>query len=280
MRAVIFGGTGLLGQSIYNFLKKRNFLCFISSIKKKSNFKSDLSSKKKISAFLKKIKPNLVINCAGETNVNLCNKNFKIAYKSNVLTVKNIVDSLNEIKTKCLFIQISTDQVYDSGKSSKEDEINISNIYGASKFLGEIEALKYKKTLVLRTNFFGKSKSINRTSYSDFIISNLSKKKTIKVPSNVFINPINLENLSDIIFQLYNKNITGVFNVGSTNKISKFNFSKKIAKKFNLDKRYLSSFKSIYLLNQRPLNTFMNTSKLKKKAKIKIPTIQDGIKIL
>ena len=38
--------------------------------------------------------------------------------------------------------------------------------------------------------------------------------------------------------------MTGIFNVGSKNVISKFDFAKLIAKKFNLDKKYISSFKS------------------------------------
>ena len=283
MRAIIFGGTGLLGQSIYDLFKKKHFICYRSSLRKNSDFKSDLLSKKKITKFIKKIKPNLVINCAGETDVNLCNKDFKNAYKSNVLTVRNIVDSINEVGVNCLLVQISTDQVYESNKSNKsnkENDTNISNGYGASKFLSEIEALKYKKTLILRTNFFGKSKSINRDSYTDFITFNLSRKKKIKIPSNVFFNPINIESLCSIIFQLYEKKMTGIFNIGSKNNISKFNFAKKIANKFNLDKKYLSSYKSDYLLQQRPLNTFMNTEKLKNKAKIKVPSIEDGISML
>tara|TARA_Y100000389_G_C17465772_1_gene525386 strand:+ start:3061 stop:3912 length:852 start_codon:yes stop_codon:yes gene_type:complete len=283
MRVIIFGGTGLLGQSIYDLFKSKRFKCYRSSLKKNSEFKSDLLSKKTISKFIKRIKPNLVINCAGETDVSFCNKDFKSAYKSNVLTVRNIANSLNEVGMNCLFIQISTDQVYESNKknkSNKENETSISNGYGASKFLGEIESLRYKKTLILRTNFFGKSKSINRHSYTDFIISNLIKKKKIKIPSNVFFNPINIEKLSLIIFELYKKNVTGIFNVGSKNNISKFNFAKKIANKFKLDKRYLSDYKSDYLLQQRPLNTFMNTEKLKNKTKIKIPSIGDGIRML
>ena len=47
MRVVIFGGTGLLGQSIYDLFQSKNFQCYRSSLKKNSEFKSDLLSKKK-----------------------------------------------------------------------------------------------------------------------------------------------------------------------------------------------------------------------------------------
>ena len=280
MRVVIFGGTGLLGQSLFKDLTNKKYICFRSSLKKKSDFKSNLLSKKKILKFIKKKNPEIVINCAGETDVDFCNKNFKAAFTSNVKTVQNIADSLQKLKKNIFFLHISTDQVYDSNSLSHENQINISNIYGATKYLGEIEALKYKKTLVLRTNFFGKSLVKNRPSYTDFIISNIANKKKIKIPSNVYFNPIHLDHLNNIILKLINKKLTGVFNLGSINSISKYNFAKKVAQKFKLNIKYISSFKSIFSFNQRPLNTYMSTNKLKKKINIKIPSVQDGINML
>ena len=180
MRAVVFGGTGLLGDSIYRNLTLKKYDCLKTSKKKKSNLKTNLLSKNVILRFLKKYRPQLIVNCAAETNVDLCNRNFNIAYNSNVLTVKNIVDALNQLKFDSLFIYISTDQVYNSNKIKKtnhENEINISNIYAETKFLGEIEALKYHKSLIIRTNFYGKSLSKNRKSFSDYILSQLYQKK-------------------------------------------------------------------------------------------------------
>lgn len=276
MRVVIFGGTGLLGQSVYEYFINKKFSCYRSSLKKKSDFVSDLSSLKRIVNFINKTRPNIIINCAGETDVSLCNKDFELAYNANVVSVKNIVKAISICKINCLFIQISTDQVYDSKKINVEDKINLTNGYGTTKFMGELEALKHEKTLVIRTNFFGKSKSKNRNSYTDYIISNLSNKKRIKVPSNIIFNPIHIDKLIDIIFKFIKKKKSGIYNVGSIDPISKYNFARKIAKKYNLDTKYLRGFKSIYSKNQRPLGTYMSVKKLKK-LKINVPSIQDGI---
>lgn len=276
MRVVIFGGTGLLGQSFYDYFINKKFLCYRSSLKKKSDFVTDLSSLKRIVNFINKTRPNLIINCAGETDVSLCNKDLKLAYKANVIPVKNIIKAISICKKDCLFVQISTDQVYNSNKINSEEKINLTNGYGTTKFMAELEALKHKKTLVIRTNFFGKSKSKNRSSYTDYIISNLSNKKKIKVPSNIIFNPIHIEKLIDIIFKLIKRKKNGVFNIGSIDPISKYNFAVKIAKKYNLDIKYLSAFKSIYSKNQRPLGTYMSVKKLKN-LKINVPSIQKGI---
>ena len=280
MKAVIFGGTGLLGSSITQHLISNKFTCLITSKSKNSNLKTNHLSKEIIYKFLKKNKPNVVINCVAGMDVDLCNKDFIYAYNSNVLTVKNIASSLNELKIKCLFVHISTDQVYDSKKASSEKNTNPSNNYGYTKFLSEKEAVKFKKTLILRTNFYGKSKSINRKSFSDYIIYNLKKNKKIKLPMNIFFNPVHLSFLNTTILKLIKKKATGVFNIGSKDCISKFNFGVEVANKFNLNKKNIIKYKSQFKKNNRPLNTFMHTNKLKKIIKIKIPSIKDGLKLL
>ncbi len=280
MRILIFGGTGLLGQALYKELSKSN-ICFQSSKKKKSDFQSDLQSSNKIYSFLKKTRPNVIINCAGETDVNHCNDKFYSAYNSNVKSIQNIVQAVKSYNKKIYLIHISTDQVYNTkNKSSSEDNVFISNNYGATKFISEIEALKTNNTLIIRTNFFGKSLSKNRISYSDYIISNLKRKKKIYVPKNVIFNPVNIDFLIKVIKKALKLKTTGIFNVGSKNSISKYNFAKKIAKKYNLNKKFIFGFKSIFAKHQRPLNTTMCVKKLYNKMRIKIPSINDCINLL
>ena len=119
MKIIVFGGTGLLGSSIVKKLLDKKIDCRVSSKNKRSLFKSNLLSKNKIIKFLKKNKPHVIINCAGETNVDYCNNNLLNCYKSNVLSVKNIVNCIKELNLKCFFVHISTDQVYNSFNKKK-----------------------------------------------------------------------------------------------------------------------------------------------------------------
>ena len=43
--------------------------------------------------------------------------------------------------------------------------------------MGELEARKYKKSLVVRTNFFGNSYLKNKPTYSDYIKKQLERRK-------------------------------------------------------------------------------------------------------
>ena len=92
-------------------------------------------------------------------------------------------------------------------------------------------ALKYRNTLVIRTNFFGKSYLKTSETYTDYIRKNLIKK-IIKIADIIF-NPLNLDTLVKNLFLISKSNLKGIFNLGSKNGISKFHFAKKVAKKLS-----------------------------------------------
>ena len=275
---IVFGASGLLGSSICNFLKSKNVKYVGFSKSKKEFRKIDLLKKINLIKVLKKINPKTIINCTGLTDVDKCNRNIEKAYMQNSLIVKNIVESLNYIKSKAYLIHISTDQIYNSQKilkSNLETTKNLSNAYSITKYLGEKNIENYKNSLILRTNFFGKSVSKYKKSYSDLIIKSLQKKKKIKLPQNVIFNPLEINFLVSKILKLNNLKIKGIFNIGSKNSISKYQFGILIAKKFQLETKYIKSFKSRYEVHGRPLGTFMSITKISKY--FKLPSIIESI---
>lgn len=275
---IVFGASGLLGSSICNFLKSKN-VKYVGFGKSKKGFrKIDLLKKNNLIKVLKKINPKTIINCTGLTDVDKCNRYIEKAYIQNSLIVKNIVESLNYIKSKAYLIHISTDQIYNSQKifkSNLETNKNLSNAYSITKYLGEKNIENYKNSIILRTNFFGKSVSKYKKSYSDFIIKSLQKKKKIKLPQNVIFNPLEINFLVSKILKLNNLKIKGIFNIGSKNSISKYQFGILIAKKFQLETKYIKSFKSRYEIHGRPLGTFMSIRKISKY--FKLPSIKESI---
>ena len=68
--------------------------------------------------FFKILKPDVIINCVANTNVDNCQKFKNKALITNYKTVKNIVFALKKINLKPHIIHISTDQVY-NGSSKK-----------------------------------------------------------------------------------------------------------------------------------------------------------------
>ena len=283
MRILVIGGTGVLGSTLCKFFKLKNIEYYFTSRKKiKLNRLRNLNlfNSQNIKKLLLKLKPNIIVNCSGLTKIDLCNKNYKYAFRENVKSIQNLINCLKDLNLKTQLVHISSDQVY-FGKKNKfnfEKDVNPSNNYSKTKFLGEKEALKYQYTTVIRTNFFGKSYSKKRGSFSEFIINNLSKNKSIKVANNVLFSPVGLSYLNKVILKIIKKKIYGIYNVGSKNRISKYKFVLELINLKGLKKENVIPFYSSYQKDKRPLNTSMSSKKISEKINIKSLGIKNMLK--
>jgi dTDP-4-dehydrorhamnose reductase len=275
MKIVITGATGVLGSYInYFFKKKYTLFCF--GFKKKTHYNINLFNKKKLILILKKINPDIVINCAAFTNVDKCQEDFNYGYKNNIFIVNSLVSAFLHLRKKPHFFHFSTDQVYNSSTKNTENNVRLTNNYSVIKYISELEAKKYKKTTILRTNFFGKSCLSYRRTFSGYIASELKKKKKIYLPNNIFFNPINLQTLCQIIEKLIISKRYGVFNIGCKGGVSKFEFGKIVANKLKLDNKLIKKYKSYYKINRRPLNTIVSLEKIQKILNFKFTSLEDN----
>ena len=144
MRILILGGTGLLGSFLKRYFLKKKKKVFSTGYKKKSKYYLNLFNQNNILKFFNLIKPNIIINCAAQTNVEKCINDFYFGYKGNALIVKNVVSAIKKLKYKPHFIHFSTDQVYNNTKKRKSSEyqVSLTNNYSITKYLGELEAKK------------------------------------------------------------------------------------------------------------------------------------------
>jgi dTDP-4-dehydrorhamnose reductase len=281
-KILILGSSGLLGSTLNsgNYLKKYKIIS--QSLKSKANFNVNLENKDQAIQMIDKVKPELIINLVGLTNVDHCEKFPNQAYRANVKTIENIVDAIKKFSFRPFLIHVSTDQVYDCEGLCDEKNINLSNIYSFSKFCGELIATQTNST-VLRTNFFGKSKNINRSSFTDWIYNELLSGNEINVFEDVWFNPLSIQNLCKIIELVVENKIEGIFNLGSKNGINKADFAIHFAKALNLPISKIKRSKVInakFLDAYRPKNMMMNLTKFERKFKIDLPNIIDEIEIV
>ena len=76
--------------------------------------------------------------------------------------------------------------------------------------MGDLVCFEYKKILILRTNFFGISQAKYKISFSDWIIENLKNKKKIKIPTNIYFNPISLTYIAKILYIIIKRKEGGI----------------------------------------------------------------------
>ena len=260
----------MLGTSwVDNIRNKYKIYCPLNNsvILKKKNLiakKVNLLNIKILEKYLTEINPDYIIHAAAFTNVDNCEKQKVKAKKINHQLTKNIANLCKKKSIKLIYI--STDHLFSGKKkfSIEKDKTNPINQYAITKRNGEREVFKSKKNLILRTNFFGKSLS-NKESFSDFIINNLKKKNFITLFDDVYITPLEINNFINVAQVLIERNKSGIYNISSNERISKYNLGLKIAKLLDLDTRYIlrGSIEKAKLFSKRPKDMSLSNKKLR-----------------
>jgi dTDP-4-dehydrorhamnose reductase len=231
---------------------------------------------------LAKHRPDIVIHTAGLTNVEECESNPDLAQEVNVDLAKNIAIACNKQGVK--LVHISTDHLFsgDQKFSTEESVTNPVNNYAKTKLLGEQQVLEnYKDAIVIRTNFFAWGTKY-RQSFSDFILNKLKNNEQANLFSDVFFTPILVDELSKKTEQLINSNAIGLFNITSSEYISKYEFGVKLADCFNFDINLINkiSINDRPNLVQRPKDMSLSNAKLCQILNCEIPSLDEQLQTL
>lgn len=282
-KVLILGGSSLLSVNISFFLKKK-YKLFLACNSKKPDIKFANSffikfNQEKLKLLISEIRPEIIIICLANTNIESCENNKISTKKLNFDQVKIITKLSKLYKSRLIFF--STDQVYRNSKnpSSENSTLKALNYYTKTKILAEQYIKKnLKNYLILRTNFFGYGPKY-RKSFSDLILY-YEKKKIVKYYFfDNFFSPIYLPYLVKALGKLIETNTFGTYNLCSPDFISKYQFAYHMVRKFNLNTKYI---KKGYLNNNlnlvsRPLNMSISNKKLIRKIKLNIPKIKHQI---
>ena len=278
---LILGSSGLLGSELVSGQYLKKYKIISQSKKSLTDFNIDLEDFDQVYKMLDEVRPDIIINLVGLTDVDHCEKFPSEAYNLNVKTVKNLVNAIQKYSFNSFLVQVSTDQVYDSEGLCSEKNINLSNYYAFSKYCGELIAAQ-TNSVILRTNFFGKSKVLSRNSLTDWLYRELTEGNDIKVFEDVWFNPLSTYTLCEMIELVVEKKINGVFNLGSNYAMNKAEFAFHFARALNLstsNMKKISVSNANFLNAHRPKNMIMNLTKFEKDYNFKLPKLIEEIEL-
>lgn len=260
-KILITGGGGQLALSFYSmFQNKYQIFCL-----PRKQF--DVTNINQIKSVLQKYNPDTILHCAAMTDVDGCEKDPTLAESVNSQSIKKIVDVF-----KGDFLYISTDYVFDGscGPYEETDTPNPINIYGKTKLLGERILQKNSKNwTIIRTNVLFDLQS--EASFLSWVINSLKEEKDIEVVDDQLNNPIWVNDFSYVIDLVIDKDIKGLFHIGSNKIYSRYEFAIMIAKVFELNYKKIHPMKTEKLnqIAKRPLKSGLKFDKLSSEIKLK-----------
>jgi dTDP-4-dehydrorhamnose reductase len=267
MKIYILGATGMLGSELFlRFSKMQKYTTKGSIRTKYSRFLRKFQNNidynicaydlNKIKKKIKKFKPDYVINCIGviKQKINNANNLSHIFYINSIFP-KKIFEITDSLKIK--LIHFSTDCVFNGHKGNYNEQStpNARDLYGFSKYLGE---LNNKNVLTFRTSIIGHELSSKRGLLEWF----LSKRKKCNGYMNVFFSGLTTFEIFNFfhnyLFINKNKNLCGLYNLSSS-RISKYALLKEISKIY---KKNILIKKDYSYKSDRTLNSTLIKKKL------------------
>ncbi len=285
-KILLFGASGLLGTNFVNFLSKKYNFCLVVNDNKffyknctylhlSNKNKNKRSDKSILEKKIKVINPDLIINCAANTNLDYCEANESKTEYINTFLPKELATVCQKYKIK--FIHISTDHLFKKNINSKDETLKVEpkNVYAKQKSKAEILVKKYdKKALIIRTNFFAHSKDTKN--FFNEILDKSNQGKNITLFDDYFFTPIYSKYLILAIDKLIEKKQAGVFNIVSNETLSKYEFALIFFKLMKLDKGLiqLAKLKDQNFKAKRSSNLSLSNKKLMRCIKFKIPSLK------
>ncbi len=269
MRILVTGSKGQLGSFLTNFDSELHEIIGsarnLEVTERDSLVEIDILDKEQTTREIARIRPEIVINTAALTNVDMCESKPELAKLANSVAPSNIAQACREYGAK--MIQISTDYVFsgENGMYNENSPTSPIQEYGKTKLRGEQNAIEIlgSDVCVIRTSvvFDGKSKN-----FVKWVLDSLRSGEEIRIVQDQWVSPTSTRYISDSIMDLISEDFSGMINVSSSPKISRLEMAMVIAEKLDLNRRQISpiSMEDLNWSAKRPRDSSLDCSLLTK----------------
>ncbi len=281
MKLLITGASGQLGKEWVLFCEQRaiTFEAFDSK-------SLDITSKELVRDICESVKPDVFINCAAYTKVDMAEDEPELSEQINSEALTHISSICSEMDIK--LVHFSTDYVFAGTKNDQEKlpkgypedyETNPINVYGATKRNGEqavmVSGCEY---LILRVSWlcgrFGNN-------FVKTMIRLGTEKDELSIVNDQFGSPTFADQVVEQSFELLNQAKKGVYHLSSEGITTWYDFAKEIFRLKEIDVLINSVNSEAFKTKaKRPAFSKLSTKKISSVPNIEILDWQNGLQKL
>jgi len=286
MKILLTGKDGQVGFSLH---KK---LASLGEVIATNRDMLDLSDPQAIRIFIDQTLPDIIINPAAYTKVDQAENESELAFQINTEAPQVLAEKASQLHIP--IILFSTDYVFDGLKNEpyfEADKANPQSVYGQTKWEGEEAVRQNKKHIILRTSWVFSSHGQN---FLKMILKLIQEKTSLNVVSDQIGTPTSSEALADATYKIVETILNdpnfrdfGTYHMtleGETDWYRYACFITDEAKRLGLatlmtskDIKPISS-DAYPALAKRPLNSRLDTTKIKKTFTLELPHWEAEVK--
>lgn len=237
----------------------------------------DITDAGATAAFIADLSPSWIINCAAYTAVDRAEDEEELATLINGTGVENIVSAMEG--SDCRLIHISTDYVFDGSSPvpyTEDEPPSPASAYGRSKLAGEKAAMRWPRTLTIRTSWLYSSYGNN---FVKTILHKAGSAESINVVFDQAGSPTYAADLAAAIMEvisgvIQNRHqfVPGIFNYSNEGVCSWFDLATEIAAAAGSACTVMPVRSSAYPSKvKRPAYSVLDKSKIREHYNLNIP---------
>lgn len=227
MNILVTGSNGQLGTHMRLLAPRSKHTWLMTDVAE-----LDITSKEAVSTFVNLHNIQLIVNCAGYTNVDRAESDEATALRVNAEAVANLAEAMHHIDGT--LIHVSTDYVFGGNRNNtpctEEEPVNPTGAYGRTKLAGE-RAAEACRHIIFRTSWLYSEYGKN------FLLTMLNLTATrpeLKVVFDQVGTPTYAGDLAHAIYDIVEEGSylqhQGIFNFSNEGVCSWFDFTKEIAR--------------------------------------------------
>ncbi len=290
-KILLTGANGLLGQKTAEiFARETEHELILTDLAPKAEeprkftyYELDITHKEDLKEFVRKCKPEIIINAAAFTNVDGCETERELSWRVNVDAVKNLIIASRINSSK--IIHVSTDYIFDGVHGGYDENAapNPLSFYGKAKLASEnaLIASGVECAIIRTMIIYGFGKNVKQN-FALWLINSLGKDEPVKIVDDQYGMPTMVDDLGIALVKIVERERTGIYNVCGSEYISRYDFALKLAEVFDFDKSMIIPIKTSELLQAavRPMNSSFILLKAETELGIKPLNVRDGLYLL
>ena len=277
-KILVTGAQGQLGQCIRAAVPENDGL----EVHYLSRADLDLTDAGAIVAHFRSNQYDYCVNTAAYTNVEMAERDKEQAFLINAEGVQHLAEACE--KQGGIFIQISTDYVFDGTKKApyvETDETNPINVYGASKLKGEeLLAQTTERYFILRTSWLYSQYGHN---FLNTILKHATAGKDLTITTEQLGTPTNANDLAQCIWSVIISDTKkyGVYHYSNRGEGTWYDFASEILRaSHHLSRTNLAKTDHYPTFARRPAYSILNTNKAKEVLQIETKEWRESLQEL
>lgn len=232
---LIVGASGFLGQHIARKAASafNVFEADIAALPSGRGLAVDVTSATSVNAAFDRAAPDVVVLLAAISDIDECERRPELAQAVNVRGAAHIAEACARSGAKLVFT--SSAAIFDGTRHgySESDPPTPLSVYGATKALAEETILRLlPSALILRLALvIGFAEGSGTNAMLNKFAAKLRAGESVSFPDYEYRNPIDAETLSCFLLELLLCRTAGIFHVGATESISRFELGVRLAAK-------------------------------------------------